>query len=148
MKISTRDFGELEINPEEIIEFCSPIYGFEHLNRFVMLYDDALPGPFGWLQSTEQADACFIVVDPAVVPYAYSPAVSKECCTLLKLMPEETPILRLIVVVPREFSQATVNLKSPIVISPTKKIAAQIILDEDYPLRAPLLGDGGEALPC
>ena len=52
MKIETRDFGEMEIDPKEVVEFLSPIYGFENLRRFVLLYDDNIP-PFTWLQSIE-----------------------------------------------------------------------------------------------
>ena len=47
MKIETRDFGEMEIDPEEVVEFLSPIYGFENLRRFVLLYDDKIPPLLG-----------------------------------------------------------------------------------------------------
>ena len=36
------------------------------------------------------------------------------------------------------FSESTVNLKSPIVVNPQRHLAAQFILEEDFPIRYPL----------
>lgn len=139
MKIKTRDFGELEINPAEVVEFLSPIYGFEDLKQFALLYDDSVPGPFTWLQSLEQPEVCFILVAPEAVVDSYAPQLPGETRKLLRLSEEDQVVWRAITVIPQEFSEATMNLKSPIVINPVKKCAAQIILDADYPLRARLI---------
>ena len=147
MTINTRDFGVLEINEQEIIRFCSPIYGFEQLDSFVILYDDSIDGPFSWLQSIEQEDVCFILTDPSVAAERYAPVLSKADAKALELAAGEQPVYRVIMVLPENAREATVNLKSPIVINPAKKCAAQVILEEDYPIRAKLMA-GEEDASC
>lgn len=140
MKIKTRDFGELEINEDEVIHFRSPVYGFDDLERYVLLYDDSLPGLFSWLQSVERAEACFILVDPTVIIPDYQPEIPDYIYKLLGLKRDGNTVLRAVTVIPGDFSKSTMNLKSPIVINPKEKCAAQVILDTDYPLRALLMG--------
>lgn len=144
MKIDTKYFGNLEIDATEVVEFRSPIYGFENLRRFTFLYDDSVPGPFTWMQSLEAPDVCFILVDPSAVVTGYAPELPQETQKLLEL-DEAAPVWRAIAVVPRDLADATMNLKSPVVINPARKCAAQVILEADYPLRAKLMG--GDA-PC
>lgn len=134
----------MEIDSTEVVEFRSPIYGFENLRRFTFLYDDSVPGPFTWMQSLETPEVCFILADPAAVFPGYTPELPRETRKLLEL-DGAVPVWRAITVVPRDLEDATMNLKSPIVINPVQKCAAQVILDADYPLRAKLVG-GDE--PC
>ncbi|MEG2144617.1 MAG: flagellar assembly protein FliW [Oscillospiraceae bacterium] len=54
----------------------------------------------------------------------------------------------LIAVIPKNFKDATVNLKSPLVFSYESGLAAQVILESDYPIRYPLFkkeGGGDDA---
>lgn len=146
MKIQTRDFGELQINPEEIIFFRSAIYGFEDLTQFVLLYDDDIQSPFTWLQSTQDKDVCFILVAPELVGFgSYELNLPADSKKLLELEQGQEPVCRVIAVIPADFKEATVNLKSPIVINTVRKCAAQVILEQDYPIRARLMPkEGGE----
>lgn len=139
MKIRTRDFGEVEIVSEEVITFRQPIYGFEQLSRYVLLSDELTEGQFMWLQSTEDERICFIVADPQLLVKKYHPSVTEEIKRLIELNAESEMTCRVIVVIPEEFKKATVNLKSPIIINNRNKCAAQIILEEDYPIREYLL---------
>lgn len=145
MKIETRDFGEIEIDPAEVVEFLSPIYGFDHLRRFALLYDDGVQGPFTWLQSLDDATVCFILVDPMAIRPDYAPQLPQETKKLLRFRESRDAVWRAIAVIPQNFADATVNLKSPVVINPTERCAAQIILDADYPLRVKLIE---EAATC
>ena len=140
MKIETRDFGEMEIDPEEVVEFISPIYGFESLRRFVLLYDDNIP-PFTWLQSIEEPRVCFIMVDPAIAAKDYAPQLPEDTKKLLQIEKTEDTVWRALTVIPHNFADSTMNLKSPVVINPANKCAAQIILEADYPFKAPLMGE-------
>ena len=139
MKIQTRDFGEIEINTEEIITFCSGIYGFEDYKNFVLLYDDTVDAPFTWLQSTEEKNICFILAEAeAVGILGYHPKLTIETRSMLELGNDE-PVYRLITVIPEKFEDASVNLKSPIVLNVKTKMAAQVILEDNYPIRARLM---------
>lgn len=149
MIIDTRDFGRLEIDPKELIQFRSPIYGFERLTKFALLCDDTMDAPFTWLQSVEDKDVCFILVEPETVSGGtYAPLLPTDIREMLLLEPDSQPVYRVIAVIPAQFEEATVNLKSPIVINPVKKYAAQVILDADYPIRALLIAKQGGDASC
>ncbi len=140
MTVNTRDFGTLELDEKEFITFVSPIFGFEELSRFALLSDDeAGPGLF-WLQSVEKPEVCFILLEPAEVGlHDYRPELPAEIRELLDV--KEEVVVQVIAVVPPEFANTTVNLKSPVVINPQNKRAAQAILEAEYPLRMRLFGE-------
>lgn len=141
MTIDTRDFGRLDVEDSSILEFRAPILGFEQLKRFVLLSDDEAGPDLMWLQSIDDPDVAFVLIDPAsIVGLVYVPEVSREVSYLLEL--DEEPAVRVIAVVPDDFKKATVNLKSPVIINQNKKLAAQIILDADYPIRMRLFDEG------
>jgi flagellar assembly factor FliW len=138
MMIETRDFGSMELDENAVVEFCSPIYGFEALKRYVMLSDDEIGGGLIWLQSVERPEVCFILLDTEEVGLEYLPKIPKETLELLGMKVGEAPVLRVIAVVPEDFTKTRVNLKSPIVVNSKNRRAAQVILEADYPLRLQL----------
>jgi flagellar assembly factor FliW len=139
MKIKTRDFGEISINPEAIIRFKFPIYGFEEYTDYTLISDPNIGGSILWLQSVQETGLCFIIVDPKLALPDYDPKLSEETEKLLASGGIADPSFWAIAVIPQEFRNSTVNLKSPILIDMSSKSAAQIILDDDYPIRCPLL---------
>ncbi len=143
MKINTRDFGLMELNESELLFFPQPIFGYEGLQRFALLsYEDAEDG-ISFLQSVERAEVCFVLLDPQTLNIPYNPAISDETAFLLG---DVGPIaLRLIAIVPEDFRKTTVNLKSPLVINTENRLATQVILEEDFPLRMPLFETQGES---
>lgn len=142
MQIETRDFGGMEIDPNEIIRFQEPVYGFEELTEYVLLSDDEAGDGIMWLQSVEKPEVCFVIIDPEMVGTEYKPEIPQA--TLEQLEVGEMLVVRLIAVVPDNFHDTTVNLKSPVLINPEKKCAAQVILEADYPIRMRLFGEEGE----
>lgn len=137
MTIETRDFGSIDISESGILEFELPILGFEDQKKYVILYDDEMGASLAWLQSVDKKEVCFIIIDPSIIMPSYSPAISAEVLSALKMNIDEAA-LRCLLVIPQNASDATVNLKSPLVINPSKKLAAQVVLEEDYPIRASL----------
>lgn len=138
MLIETRDFGKIQIDSREIVQFVEPIYGFEELKEFTLLSDSEIGDCFLWLQSVEKKDCCFILVDPKVLPASYNPKFPEHSIKALQLTDDNT-VLRVIAVVPDDLSKATVNLKCPVVINREKKLAGQIMLEDDFPINAALL---------
>ncbi len=144
MLIQTRDFGPVEIAREEIFTFVQPIYGFEHLSDYVLLSEEEIGGQFAWLQSVQEPEICFILVQLAAVWPDYRPNIPAEICRQLGAGPQEEISCWGIAVIPAEFQNTTVNLKSPVLLNPQSGKAAQIILEEDYPIRARLLAQQEE----
>lgn len=136
MIIKTRDFGEEEISEEVIIDFPNGVYAFEENHRFVLL------SPCGenkypmWLQSIDDQNLCFIVFDPREFVPDYSVELDEETKALLEADGAELDLLCM-AVVPNEYINTTLNLKSPIVINSVSKKGVQVIAAENYPLKFP-----------
>lgn len=141
MKIYTRDFGEVDVAEEDIITFVQPIYGFETLSKYVFLYDQN-NSHIVWLQSAEEKDICFILIDPAIVDPGYKPDLPPS---IENQLGKGGFMLWLVTVIAAEFLDSTVNMKSPIVVNPATKRAMQLILEEDLPIRGPLLKNRRES---
>lgn len=142
MKIDTRDFGEVEIDENEIITFKQPIFGFEENTRYVFLFEQGISDHFVWLQSVEEKDLCFILVNPTAVVKDYAPELPEQVKLMLG---EEECVWWLITVIPEVFQNSTVNLKSPVIVNPSRKCAAQVILEDDLPIRYPLTSEKGDS---
>ena len=136
MIIKTRDFGEEEISEEVIIDFPNGVYAFEENKRFVLLSPcHEYKYPMG-LQSVDNPNLCFIVFDPREFVPDYSVELDKETKELLKADGAELDLLCM-AVVPDEYINTTLNLKSPIVINSETKKGVQVIAAENYPLKFP-----------
>ncbi len=59
MKILTRDMGNVEVGPEDIVRFIQPIFGFEHLHDYVFLYEKITATLYGCNRSKTPASVLF-----------------------------------------------------------------------------------------
>lgn len=139
MTIQTRDFGLLEIEKEKIYHFVQPLFGFEQYRDFVVLHDEEIGESIVWLQSVEEPELCFIMMDPSAVTEGYSPKLPPEFDSLLGA---GDCFCWVVAVVPENFRASTVNLKSPVFLNPNNKRGAQIILEGKYPVRFPIAKGG------
>ncbi|MCI8908365.1 MAG: flagellar assembly protein FliW [Angelakisella sp.] len=139
MKLFTRDLGEIEIDEKDIVTFTGPIFGFEKYRRFVFLYQEEIVENFIWLQSVEEPELCFILVQPDLITDHYQPQLPKEAKTLLG---DGDWMCWLIVSLREPFQDSTVNLRSPIVVNPELRQAAQFVLEGNLPIRHPLVREG------
>lgn len=116
--------------------FEDGIPGFSHLQFFQLIQEEE--SPFFLIQSTEEKDIGFWVVNPfSFFPdYQFTlPEVSKEALR----MEVDSPVAVFSIVTIRGKNQASVNLKAPIVLNLANRMGKQVILQEDsYPIRQPL----------
>ena len=140
MKITTRIFGEVEIDDARIITFPKGIIGFPDMQKFAMMYDQEQGlGAIHWLQSIDEPAFAMPVMDPLYVKEDYNPQVDDDVLEDIKPINPETTLVLVTVTVPHELEKMTVNLKGPVVINTETRKAAQIILDEDdYPVKFPI----------
>lgn len=137
MKANTRIFGEIEIQDDKIIRFDNGIIGFPDLKEFTLIFDSEKEDKtsISWLQSLNEPELAFPVMDPLTVYPDYNPSVEDE---LLKPLGELTPdnlFVLVTVTVPADIKEIAVNLKAPIVINTDTKKANQLIVDNDLPVR-------------
>lgn len=142
MRITTRDFGELEIDESTVISIPNGIIGFEDTKRYTLispLGEDKFPM---WLQSVEAAEPCFVVYDPMQLCSEYRFEITDEEQALLGI-DENSPYRVLVVaIVPDDYRKTTINLRCPIIINTKTSVAAQVILTEHYDFRCPVYEEG------
>ncbi|NLK52174.1 MAG: flagellar assembly protein FliW [Syntrophomonadaceae bacterium] len=129
MQISTTRFGDLTINPEQILRFPKPFLGLPRSKRFILLDLDA-KSPFKWLQSCDEPEVALVITDPAVFFSDYEVKLSPEDVTHLQVVKDDELGLRVVLVVPADPRQITANLLAPLIINVTKRLAGQIILND------------------
>lgn len=137
MKANTRFFGEIEIEDDKIIKFEKGIIGFPDMKNFTLIFDQESEdhNSISWLQSMDDADVAFPVLDPLIVCPDYNPQVEDELLKPLGELREENLFVLVMVTVPTDIKQMTVNLKAPIIINTDTKKASQLIIDNNMPVK-------------
>jgi flagellar assembly factor FliW len=138
VKFLTSRFGEVTYDEHDIVTFPEGLVGLPELKRFVLVRhrDDS---QFRWLQSLDDGDVAFLVVDPSVYVHDYAPDMPSHVQNFLSL-DDETPVLVYTVcTIPNGQPKAmTLNLAGPIVVNAASGQAMQVVLeDERYPVRFP-----------
>lgn len=138
MVIKTRYFGEIEVDKNKIIKFENGILGFEHLQDYLFMTSPEEGNPFCWLQSIQDIDIVFTIIDIFKILPEYNPTVEitsmKDLGEFEKI--EEDIAVYNIVKIPENYKDTTVNLKAPIVINLKTYKAKQIICNnEEYHVR-------------
>lgn len=146
MVIQTSRFGAVSLQNDDLIEFPEGILGFNDLRKFVLL-DDPTDEIFAWLQSCEVPQIAFPVLEPELFVQGYQLSLTKHDLENLGLPAKtaetagERPRIRSfsIITIPEDPTQMTANLKAPIVINIEKRVARQIVLqDNNLAIREPI----------
>ena len=138
MKAVTRIFGTIDVAEDKIIKMEKGMIGFPHLTHFALIFDEEKKEKkfkIMWLQSMDDGDIAFPVVDPITVKDDYQPSVSEEIIAPLGEMTGDNAYLLVTVTVPKSIEEASVNLKAPIVINMATNKGAQVITEDDYPVK-------------
>lgn len=140
MTVETRDFGTLELEESQILTFVQPILGFEEYRRYALVTAPEL-GPYvACLQSLEEPGLCFVLMDPDALPVPYAPAVPDS---VEEALGEGEAVCWVIAVLGEDLAHSTVNLKSPVLVNGATGRGVQLILEQDLPVRCPILGETG-----
>ena len=133
MICNTRDFGQVDYSAEDIVTFCQPIFGFEEYRSFLLIFDeDGVGKHMAWLQSIDNPSVCFILIDPTPFSGFFSPTLPAG---IEDDLGDGEYVCWVVCTFRGQWSDSTVNLKSPILINTQARRAAQIILEQDYPVR-------------
>lgn len=138
MKADTRIFGTIDITDDKIITLEKGMIGFPELTHFALIYDEEKKDKkfkIMWLQSMEEGDVAFPVIDPIHVMEDYKPTVNEELIAPLGTVNEENIYILVTATVPKNIEDFSVNLKAPIVINTDSNKGAQVITEADYPVK-------------
>lgn len=130
MKLNTKNFGEIDICEEKIISFPEGIPGFEYEKEFVIINNEDEQSPFHWLQSVNNPELAFVIIDPFVIFSDYTIDLPKTVQDKLNIKDEKDVAVYSIVVVPKDVKKMTANLLGPIIINVKERLGKQVILDD------------------
>ena len=129
MKVKTTRFGELELNPSDLVTFAEGLFGFENLKKFFVV-DPGDSTLILWLQSTEDDKVAFPIIEPKIFKPDYIAKLLPADLNGLDLDSLQTAKLYSILTIPATVTEMSANLKAPIVINSSKKIGKQIVLQD------------------
>ncbi|MDR0804723.1 MAG: flagellar assembly protein FliW [Oscillospiraceae bacterium] len=146
LKINTRDFGETEVDENEIISTPGGIPGFDEAKRFTLLCPKG-KGVFPmFFQCVDEVYPCFIVCDAKAVAPDFTVELTEQENRQLKLgqgNENDSELTALFIVnASGGIAAATANTRSPIVINNANNIAIQVILPGNNDFRFPLFSNG------
>lgn len=127
MDIQAAALGTVEVREEEIIRFEQGLPGFEHLARFVLAeVGEGLP--FYLLQSLEEPNISFLIVDPFLYYPEYEVVLPSSLQEELGIKDHSMAAIMCIVTTPADVQQSTVNLQAPLVINTEQRLGRQYII--------------------
>ncbi len=138
MVIETKNFGNITVDDNKIYTFENGLPGFEQLKKFVIVEQNNNEDNsfFRWLQSTEDPEISFIIMDVYKILPDYNPLVYDDDLNSLGDVSDDSLLIYNIVVIPKTISRMSVNLKAPVVINlSTNKGMQMITKNEDYPIK-------------
>lgn len=129
IKIDTKRFGEMEIDENQVINFPYGLPGFEDLRSFALM--DSEQEPFYWLQSMEDVNVAFILINPFLICPNYEIEVLDDDFETIALESKKEKILIFSIVSVRgEGALITANLKAPLIINRENKMGRQFISED------------------
>ena len=135
-KLTTRHFGEIEYDPTRIITFPHGIPGFPDSTRYLLMSENDDEDMFYWLQSVDNGDVAFTLMDVYKVLPEYDPHVDEEEFAELGDVTGDALEIYNIVVIPDYVRHMRVNLRAPVVINNETGLGKQVICtNDDYPIR-------------
>jgi flagellar assembly factor FliW len=129
---------DLAFNDSDIIAFDEGLIGLTHLKRMVLIRQTEIE-PFIWLASPDDDQFAFLVVPPEVVVPGIEIPVTDELRASIELGNDESPTVLAISRIAAVWNESTVNLLSPIAISPKAMKGMQFIVNgssygAEYPM--------------
>ena len=123
MQIESTRFGTIEVDPDTVIEFPVPLAGFENSRRYKLLHEDIGNPIIVWLQSLDEPDVAFNLIDPAQLGLTYEIELSDaESAALQMQNPADVSVLLLI---GKEEEHLAPKPSSPILINTRARLGLQ-----------------------
>ncbi len=127
--VQTSRFGEIKVDSELIIRMTAPFPGFPESSRFIII-PHKKGSAFMWLQSLENPDLAFVVIQADHLNPDYTPDVPDLIKKELEIDQEnQLEILLILTIPPGRPKEMTANLMGPVIINSGRRLARQLILD-------------------
>ena len=142
MLIQSTRFGEINVSEETIFKFLHGLPGFPEEKEFALLPYQP-DSPFNFMQSLQDPDLAFMVVEPFLFFREYTFELEDQAAAELGISEQNPPQIFTIVTIPESVEAMTANLLAPVVINNRDRTALQIVLDgRNYTTRHRLFPNG------
>jgi len=128
VKVATKAYGLIDVDERQKIIFPHGLLGFETLKDYLLL--DAERQPFYWLQSMDEEQVAFILVNPFLFRPDYEVNISNEELAEIHLHSPEKALIFSIVTIPSDEGPMTANLQGPLVINRDNRTGKQAVLSD------------------
>jgi flagellar assembly factor FliW len=135
MQIQSSRFGILDVSYSDMLFMPQGLIGFETCRHWVLLANEDNE-EVAWLQSVALADVALPVISPRRFLPNYKLQVHRRDLEMLQIHQRDKVFV--LTVVSRSSDNLTTNLKSPIVLNATQRLAIQVVVTDEQPLAHPL----------
>lgn len=132
MEVRSSRFGQLRLEPQDVLCFEQGLIGCQELRRWCLLADaenDAL----GWLQSLESPQTALGVVSPRRFVADYQLRVPRQELGALELVSLRDA--HVVVIVSRHPEGLSLNLRAPLVVNVENRRGCQVISSDPLPVK-------------
>ena len=129
MEVLTKTNGVVQVQDDKILTFEEGLFGFEDYKKFALI--DSEYEPFIWLQSIENQNLAFLIIDPFLVCSSYEADIDDSTLAKIGVTKPEDVVIMTIVTVPQDGSAITANFQGPLVINKQNKKCLQVILTDN-----------------
>jgi flagellar assembly factor FliW len=132
MLIKTKNFGEIDLEEDKIIEFEQGILGFSDCKKYAIIYDNESGErpDITWLQSIDEPALAIPVISPFLIRPAYNPTVEDELLSPIGEVNTDNLVVLVSITVPSDTTKISANLKAPFVINSETKKGCQVIVED------------------
>ncbi|MEE0886358.1 MAG: flagellar assembly protein FliW [Treponema sp.] len=129
MEVKTKVNGIVNVEEKQLVTFPEGLLGFEKYTKFALI--DSEYEPFIWLQSTEESNLAFLMIDPFLICNDYEADIDDSTLKNIGVESAEDIIIMTLVTIPKDGSAITANFLGPIVINKKNRKCLQVILNDN-----------------
>ncbi len=128
MEVKTKANGIVNVDEKQFVTFPEGLLGFEKYTKFALI--DSEYDPFIWLQSTEESNLAFLMIDPFLICSDYEADIDDSALRNIGVDSAEDIIIMTLVTIPKDGSAITANFLGPVVINKKNRKCLQVILND------------------
>lgn len=131
MKVNTYLFGEIEVDPNNIITFPNGLVGFDGSKRFTLVHEASQEVPQSFtLQSLDDSMLAFQIVDAPTMGFNYELVLTDAENTLLQSpAAEDVVVMQMLFKKDGGASEILPNLRAPLLINTQARVGLQKVME-------------------
>lgn len=127
MQVKTKSMGEVEVQESQVVTIPEGLIGFEAYKNFVLI--ESTYKPFIWLQSVEEQDLAFLLIDPFLICENYEADIDDATLAKINVENPADVVVLVTITIPANGKPITANLQGPLVINKKNNKCLQAVLD-------------------